>query len=79
MLGEIEGLCVTYSVGLCDEFEFCPMICIWKVCHICCSIFKFIQHNTPFVCLGLLLTAAVSFFKYTSGREGTIRRLKVVI
>lgn len=58
---EMEGLCVTYSVDLCNEFEFCPMIHIWKVCHICCSIFKFLQYNTPFVCLGLILIAAVSF------------------
>lgn len=44
--GEVKGLCVTSSVDLCNELEFCPMIHIWKVYHICCSIFKFLQYNT---------------------------------
>lgn len=68
MPGEIEGLCVTSSVDLCNEFEFCPMIHIWKVCHICLSIFTFLQYKS--VCVGLLLTAAVSFFNTCLGRRG---------
>lgn len=62
MPGEIEGLCVTSSIDLHNEFEFYPMMHMWNVCHICCSIFKFLQYNTPFVHLGLLLIAAISFF-----------------
>lgn len=38
------------------------MIHIWKVCHICLSIFNFLPYNYFLVCLGLLLTSIVSFF-----------------